>query len=189
MAARFPVHVTVRLKKGLPRLRNKATYRVLRKAFVAGSERFGFRLCEFSVQGNHLHLIAEAKDRRSFSRGMQGLLIRVSKGLNRLWERRGRVFADRYHDRVLRTPREVRCALAYVLNNARRHGLRLPWPIDLYSSGPWFSGWKRGSGIPRPSTERPVSEGRTWLLREGWRRAGGGIPPDEVPGPAVSLGV
>ena len=84
LAARFPVHVTVRLKKGLPRLRNKATYRVLRKAFAAGSERFGFRLCEFSIQGNHLHLIAEAKDRRSFSRGMQGLLIRVSKGLNRL---------------------------------------------------------------------------------------------------------
>ena len=56
--------------------------------------------------------------------GMQGLAIRIARGLNRLWGRKGKVFADRYHDRVLRTPREVRNALAYVLNNARRHAVR-----------------------------------------------------------------
>lgn len=35
--------------------------------------------------------------------------------------RRGRVFDDRFHVRPLKTPLEVRRALAYVLNDYRRH--------------------------------------------------------------------
>jgi len=142
LASRHAVHVTVRLKNGLPNLRRKSSFRVLRHAFAAGCDRFGFRLVHYSIQNDHLHFIAEAKDRRSLSRGMQGLLVRVAKGLNKLWHRHGKVFADRYHDRILRTPREVRNALSYVLHNARKHGRRLTWLIDLFASGIWFDGWK-----------------------------------------------
>ena len=168
LASRHPVHVTLRLKAGLPRLRTKACYRVLRGAFRAGCDRFGFRMCEYSVQNNHLHLIVEAKDRGSLARGMKGLLVRVAKGLNRLWGRKGGVFGDRYHDHVLRTPREVRHALGYVLNNARRHGLRLPWPVDLFSSAVWFRRWKGSVPAGAVTEEKPAAESRSWLLRRGW---------------------
>ena len=183
LLSRHPVHVTLKLERGLPRLRNKAAYRVLRRAFVGANAKDGFRLCEYSVQGNHIHLIVEAKDRPALSRGMQGLAIRIALGLNRLWERTGRVFADRYHDRILRTPREVRNALAYVLNNARRHRLGLKWAIDLFTSGPWFEGWKEagiGRTVQRPK-ERPTVQARSWLLQAGWRRHGL-IRVAEVPG-------
>ena len=171
-AARSPLHVTVRVKPGLPSLRSKAVYAALRAAFAAGCERFGFRLVHYSVQRDHLHFIAEAKERRALSRGLQGLLIRIAKALNRVWDRKGSVFADRYHSRQLRTPREVRSALAYVLNNARKHGLRLPQAVDLFSSGCWFDGWRedlRTRGMPAAC---PVAEARTWLLGRGWRRRG-----------------
>jgi len=137
----FPVHVTLRLEKGLPSLRRKEAYRVLKRAFGAGAMRFGFRLVHFSVQSNqHLHILAEAGDGRALSRGMLGLSVRIARALNRLWKRSGSVFADRFHSRLLKTPREVRNALVYVLQNARKH-----WPAftrrpDLYSSGPWFDG-------------------------------------------------
>ena len=36
----------------------------------AGADRFGFRLVHVSVQSNHLHIVAEARDRRSLSRGL-----------------------------------------------------------------------------------------------------------------------
>ena len=184
LAARYPVHVTLRLSKGLPRLRNKRAYGVLRDAFRKGSERFGFRLCHYSVMGNHMHLIVEAKDRRALSRGMQGLVIRMARGLNRLWERSGKVFADRYHDRILRTPTEVRNALNYVLNNARRHALALKWAIDLFASAPWFDGWRgRRPRLEIPvGLERPTAAPHTWLLSTGWRKRGL-ILPTEVPGP------
>jgi REP element-mobilizing transposase RayT len=167
-------------------LRSKGVYAALRAAFAAGCDRFGFRLTQYSVQKDHIHMIAEAKDGRALARGMQGLLIRVAKALNRVWGRRGSVFPDRYHERALRTPREVRSALAYVLNNARRHGLRLAQGMDFFSSGPWFDGWRetfRTRGVPQT---RPVATGRTWLLRTGWRRRGL-IRLAEVPGPDKAL--
>jgi hypothetical protein len=71
---------------------------------------------------------------------MQGLKVRIAKALNKFWKRRGTVFSDRYHARILRTPREVRRALLYVLQNARRHGMRL-LGVDPCSSGAWFDGW------------------------------------------------
>jgi REP element-mobilizing transposase RayT len=166
--AAHPVHATVRLREGLPSLRRVEARRAVARAFASSRERFGFRLIHFSLQSNHVHLIAEARDRRALSRGMQALLVRVARALNRLWGRRGAVFADRFHARPLRTPREVRCALLYVLQNARHHGLQVAG-IDPYSSGPWFDGWK---GRVAASIGNPGAPPATWLLRSGWRRHG-----------------
>ena len=182
LASRFPVHVTTRLMRALPTLRSQGVYAVLCAAFAKGCERNGFRLVHYSVQGNHLHMIVEATDRACLSRGLQGLLIRIARALNRLWGRSGKVFADRYHDHILRTPREVRHALAYVLNNARRHGVRLAQEIDWFASGWWFDGW-REKLTNRVASElaRPVARARNWLLNVGWRRHGL-IGHHEVPG-------
>ncbi len=167
LTPRDPVFVTTRLLPGLPSLRREGTLMTLRRVLSAGSERFGFRLVEFSVQTNHLHLIAEAEDARALTRGMQGLLVRIAKALNREWGRRGKVLGDRYHARILRSPRDVRHALVYVLQNARKHGAHIVG-IDPFSSGPWFEGW-----INRvASAARPIATARSWLLTTGWRRAG-----------------
>jgi REP element-mobilizing transposase RayT len=156
------------LRAGLPNLRRDAARVAVERSFRAAGERFGLRLAQYSLQTNHIHLIAEAVDRRSLSRGMQGLLVRVARALNRLWTRRGSVFSDRFHARQLRTPREVRAALVYVLHNARHHGLRV-LGIDPFSSAPWFDGWKREIAVaPRFSG----SMARSWLLRVGWRLHG-----------------
>jgi REP element-mobilizing transposase RayT len=177
------VLVTVPLKRGLPRLRRTRERKALERAFHAGRERFGFRLTQYSIQSDHLHLIAEADDRRALSRGLQGLLVRVARALNKLWSRTGKVFRDRYHDRVLRTPREVRHALAYVLGNARKHGLRiLRGAVDGFSSAPWFDGWRGEDMAPFEwGSDCPVTRARTWLQRHGWRRHGL-LDADEVPG-------
>ena len=172
LAARHPVHVTVRIARGLPSLRNGKTYRELERALRAGRERFGFRLVHFAVLSNHLHLVVEAEGTQSLSRGMQGLVVRMARAANRAWRRAGTVFAQRYHAHVLRTPREVRNALAYVLGNARRHGAWLVRGLaDPCSSGRWFDGWvgpKRALGLE----SAPVARARTWLLRLGWRKHG-----------------
>jgi putative transposase len=169
LAARYPVHVTARLRAGLPSLRRKESYRAILRAFEAGAERNGFRLTHYSVQSTHVHLIVEAPNRLALSRGTQGLLIRVARALNRAWQRRGSVFSDRYHDRILRSPKEVRNALAYVLNNAKRHGI-FEAGVDSFSSGRWFDGWREA----KPSVLVPsiLPKARTWLLTLGWRHWG-----------------
>ena len=118
-------------------MRKPRNYRVVRGALASGSDRFGFRLNQFTVQSNHLHLIVEAQDRVALSRGMKGLGVRLARRLNKLWGRTGALMTERYHAVILRTPRHVRNALAYVLNNHRRHKINLGG-VDPCASGNWF---------------------------------------------------
>jgi REP element-mobilizing transposase RayT len=106
-----------------------------------------FQVVHHSIQSNHLHLIVEAADRSALTSGMRGLLVRIARGLNRLWGRCGAVFADRFHERELCTLREVHNALVYVLQNLRKHGISLAGP-DPLSSGPEFDGWNAASAGP-----------------------------------------
>jgi hypothetical protein len=77
-------------------------------------------LLHYAVIGNHIHLIVEANDRRSLGRGMKGLGVRISKGLNRVMERHGRVLHDRYDAQILRTQTEVKRMQQYFLKNGHR---------------------------------------------------------------------
>jgi putative transposase len=172
---RHPLHLTVRVRAGLPNLRCDVSRRALERCFREGAERFGFRLVHHSIQSDHLHLIAEASDRRALSRGMRGLMVRVARALNSIWRTCGRVVGDRYHAHALRSPREVRNALVYVLQNARHHGLR-KLGIDPCSSGRAFDGW----ATPFPVEPSLGARATTWLLTLGWRRHGL-VGPDEAP--------
>jgi putative transposase len=171
LAARFPVHATLKVKEGLPSLRRAREFMAIRGAIAAGCERGGFRLVHFSVQANHLHLLVEGSCRLALSRGLQGLAIRMARALNRLWRRWGSVFADRYHDHILRSPTEVWNALRYVLCNARKHG---GWSArkdhDPCSSAAWFDGWRGAASEAAEISITPPA--RSWLLRMGWRRLG-----------------
>ena len=91
--------VTLRLREGLPTLRADDSHELIRSAFAAGSAA-GFRVIEYSVQSNHVHLVAEAGNERALSSGMRGLSVRIARGLNKLWRRMGCVLPDR-------DPREV----------------------------------------------------------------------------------
>ena len=132
LKSRFPVHVTWRMKPGVWNLRSRRCFTALARAFWGGADRFGFRLVHYSVQGNHVHLLVEAGDEKSLSRGMCGLGVRVARGLNRVMKRQGKVLDDRYHGHILRTPTEVKRARTYLLQNAQKHhGLRF---ADPYTS-------------------------------------------------------
>lgn len=187
LLARHPVHVTLRVARDIPSLRVKERFRILRGAFRAALGRADFRVVHYSVQADHLHLLVEADDCLALSRGMAGLQIRIARALNRHLSRRGKVFTDRYHARILKTPTEVRNALAYVLNNfrkhAKEHGAKLArgW-LDPFSSSSCFAGWLGVHPYGQPS-DVGVATGRTWLLAAGWKRIGL-IRTDQCPGRA-----
>ncbi len=181
-----PVHVTVRVRRGVPSLRVHRFVRAFRASLTACCVRAGFRVVHYSIQRNHLHFLIEARGKGALGRGMKSLSARIGRCANRVFGRRGPVLDGRYHHRVLRTPREVRRALAYLLLNARHHFYerhrRLPPDSrpDAASSAPWFDGWSR-SRPPPPGRTMEVAPARAWLLCSGWRR-NGLIDPDEIPG-------
>jgi len=175
--SRLPMHITMRMRGDVPRLRNFDLMPVLKRAFVAACDKDGFRIVQFSVQTNHIHLICEAENNTAVARGIQSWAVRVARGLNRKSGRRGSLFDDRYHVEVITMPKQMRNTYCYVLQNARGHGLEIgnAWHgLDPFSSGWWFDGWSRDdwrTGI-RPPAERTVAPARSWLATTGWRRHG-----------------
>jgi putative transposase len=189
-----PLHVTLRVRRGLCSLRKQALFQAVRQALAAGKSQFGFSLIQFSVQHDHLHLIAEANDRKALSRGMQGLSVRIARAVNRQLQRTGSLFADRYHARALTTPRAVRLALRYVLLNARKHahsrgtahdgaahdgaahdgaahdGIAAGF-IDSRSSAPWFHNFARPEGLAFGAR----------AARKDWQRERGSTDPPIAP--------
>ena len=119
----------------------------------------------------------------ALARGMQGLEVRLARRLNRFFGRRGTFFAERYHSRILKTPREVRNALRYVLLNYRQHEARRgealtgDW-IDPFSSAYWFDGWRDPIQLREPrqrdllAVPCPTAPASVWLMTTGWRRWG-----------------
>jgi putative transposase len=96
LARHLPLQIIMKVQPDLPSLLTPSLLTEVRGALDAGSERFGFRLIDFSVARDRLELVVQAKDRRALSRGMQGISIRVARAINRQLERTGKVFADRY---------------------------------------------------------------------------------------------
>ncbi len=181
-----PAHVTLRVHGDVPSLRTRRFVREFQTRLRRGCERGEFRVCHFSIQRDHLHLVVEAAGKEALGRGMKSVGIRLARTVNRVFGRTGPVLFGRYHLRVLRTPREVRNALAYVLLNARKHwrqrsGIAPPVVLDIASSGAWFDGWKRPPPARGTPTVRAVARPRSYLLNRGWRRHGL-VDPAEVPG-------
>ena len=186
-----PRLVTLKCVAGLPNLRTRRSGRVI-ACSIADAHKRRFRVVHYSIQSNHIHLIVEAMDAASLTSGMRGLVSRIAKGLNKLWSRRGGVFATRFHDVVLRSLRQVRNALRYVLNNHLKHGARRGRPgefvePDRYSSAGYFDGWvDRGCDWPPDVPGATVASGG-WKLSVGWMQHYPLIGVTEAPGAAAAL--
>lgn len=169
-----PAHVTWRIVRGIPSLRKLDLARAVGRTFRAITvshlrRRTSFRVTHFSIQSNHIHLIVEAGSKTTLMKSLRGLGIWLARRVNERLERRGQVLAERYHARALTTPREVRNAIVYVLQNHLHHR-RSRWIVDECSSARWFSGW--AEPLPPADTPPPVATARTWLGNNAWRRYG-----------------
>jgi putative transposase len=153
-ATRYPLHVTHRVAPGVGYLRSHRFVQAIHTSLKAAAEHLGMRVVHYSIQGNHLHLLVEAEGSAALSRGMQGLSIRIARRVNAADKRQGKVFVDRYHAVILKSPRQVANARRYVLDNYRHHTREhLP------------SHWRD----PLSTARAPLAPPATWLLREGWR--------------------
>lgn len=183
-----PVHVVMRASRAVGALRKRDIYKATRRAILTTLKRDDFRIVHLSLQGTHVHMLVEADNRLALARGMKAFGISAAKHINAALprdangeRRRGSVFPDRYHAQIIRTPRQARHCLAYVLNNWRKHGenrlkIAKDWPIDPFSSAPSFRGWRdidaQAIEWPRTYEPLPVWAPKTWLLREGWKKYG-----------------
>lgn len=175
-----PLHVVLRTRTDVGRLRRGPVYRAISRALRQTLAEAGFRIVHTSIQHNHLHFLIEADSKSTLSRGMRSLTITAALAINRVCGRSGSVFEYRYHSKAITSPRQARNALAYVLNNWRKHQEHLRTPaagrsrLDPYSTAILFDGWKEAPQLAVRDDYEPLPAAvpETWLLRVGWRRHG-----------------
>jgi REP element-mobilizing transposase RayT len=194
--ASAPVHVTMRAVANLVSFREERIFARLARALGKASKD-GFRVVQWSVQKDHVHVIAEADSHDELRAGAQGLAIRLARTFNRVFRRKGKVWRTRHERHDLRSPRQVRNALVYVLFNHRKHARGTPnehWALtslDPKSSAPWFDGFtaRAGPAIAKLASdasalgvvERCVVSARRFLTTTLWWRHHGKLDPTEAP--------
>ena len=131
-----PVHVVLRVHREIVEsggLRKRKLYAAIREATLVVAKWEDCRIVHASVQRSHIHLLVEAAGKEALARGMKAFQISAAKHINAAVSRvlalpvrrRGAVFPDRYHAEIIRSPRQARHALAYVLNNWAHRAARI----------------------------------------------------------------
>lgn len=171
--AKYPIHITIKLKKGVASLRGPKMVAEFKSSLRKAKKR-GLRVIHFALESNHAHLFAESDDNRKLRSGMSSFGSSFGKSARQVTGGRGSVFNGRYHMNIFRSPRQTKRAMAYVLLNHSKHQGAKPY-VDQKSSAPFFGDWRALLGEryrvdqppPRPDF---LAEARSWLARDGWRK-------------------
>ncbi|MBL6991266.1 MAG: transposase [Bacteriovoracaceae bacterium] len=184
-SSRYPLHVDVKLTKGLPSLRTKIRFKIIKQA-IRKARIKGLKIIHFCIQTTHIHLLIESESKQELGTGMQSFCTSIARSLNNALKRRGRVFRDRYYLHVLKTPTEVKNALTYLFLNHAKH-TRTPNKFDPFSTLLVFNE-KVKLGLSKVNTHSVFPDRHkrdrfkneltgllfpptTWYLSEGWKRA------------------
>ncbi len=183
------LHVTLGVLDEVGKLRRRAIYNAVGRAVIAVLPRADFRIVHLGLEADNVHAICEADNDGALATGIKAFQSSAAQHINqvlsaeRVEQRRGQVFRDRYQARRLTSPTQARDALAFVLDSGRHHRQdtsQAPrrWRVDYFSSAPSFADWLELAGSPVPdrvpSTYEPlmVARPQTWLLAVGWQRTG-----------------
>ena len=174
LSEKIPSHITLKFKKDVPNLRCEAFLleftRAIRKAKAKG-----LAVTQFSIESNHIHMLIEVKSNDTLKRGLLSLQGCVTWGLRRVFKYFGEVFVDRFHLHAIKSPREMKHALGYVIFNHAKH-CGIAWFRDVYSSGfaqHEFAANVRQTRAPKwqSEIESVMSQATSWLQQTGWKRA------------------
>jgi hypothetical protein len=119
----IPLQVNFKYKLSV---KNKEGLKALHKA-IRNARSHGLKIMHYSLQHNHVHLIIEATNNKLLTKGMRSLTITLAKAINK-----GRIQIQRYHLHVLKTIRERKNAVHYVLLNEKKHTGKMT--VDSYST-------------------------------------------------------
>lgn len=133
VSRRTPLHINFKYKAYM---RNKYCLKLLKRA-ILNARKLGLRVNHFSLQYDHVHLIVEADSNSILESGMRSITVTIAKGM-----KMGKVQLERYHLHVLRSLRETRNAVLYVLFNRQKHEKGTSSKIDAYTSVLQLRNWR-----------------------------------------------
>jgi len=116
--------------------------RVFFKILAEAAEKYGLQVHHVVLMSNHYHIVATATD-VNLHRAMQFLNSRVAVQFNKMNDRSGHLWGDRYKSCIIDTDDHYLICVRYVYRNPVRAGIvENPEDFDSSSLGFWAFGKK-----------------------------------------------
>jgi putative transposase len=116
-------HVTARANRKEMILDSSRTKALFLDVIAKAKKRYSFRIDNFTVMGNHFHLIIQPGKGVSLSRIMQWILSVFAQAYNRQHGFTGHVWGERFFSRIIGTVREYLWTFSYIDENPVKAGL------------------------------------------------------------------
>ena len=126
------LHLTIKVRENKADIKSKTILKALHHA-IKRARMKQLRILHYTLEYNHVHLLVEATGNKILHSGMQAMGISFSKAINKIKCLKGSVYKNRYHFRSLKTRRELKNAILYIFNNARKHKRSLS-ALDPFNS-------------------------------------------------------
>jgi REP element-mobilizing transposase RayT len=126
------LHLTIKVKENKADIQNKRILKTLHYA-IRRARLKGLKIVHYTLEYNHVHLLVESVDNKILHKGMQAFGITIAKAINKIKRTKGAVYKNRYHLRVIDSPRQLKNVLHYIFSNGVKHK-RTKSQIDLFNS-------------------------------------------------------
>lgn len=126
------LHLTIKVRENKADIQSKRILKALHHA-IKRARLKGLKVVHYTLEYNHLHLLVESVDNKTLHKGMQSFGITIAKAINKIKRTKGSVYKNRYHLKLISSPRQLRNVLHYIFNNGVKHK-RTSSKIDLYNS-------------------------------------------------------
>ena len=126
------LHLTIKVRENKADIQSKRILKALHHA-IKRARLKGLKVVHYTLEYNHVHLLVESVDNKTLHKGMQAFGITIAKAINKIKRSKGAVYKNRYHLRLISSPRQLKNVLHYIFNNGVKHK-RTNSKIDLFNS-------------------------------------------------------
>ena len=116
-------HVVSRINHQEMRLDNSAMKMLFLDVVKRAKAKFDFRIENFTVMGNHFHLIIKPENESNLSQIMQWILGVFTMKYNRIHHLKGHLWQDRFFSKIITSFRELISIFNYIDENPVKAGL------------------------------------------------------------------
>ena len=130
-------HVTSRINGYNQAFHEKAAQKLMFLVIKEAKKKYGFKLHNFCIMPNHIHLLITPAKNTNLSRIMQWIKTKSAKLWNRKYNSRGHLWGERFFSRIIKDSNDFLTVSNYIEQNPVIAGLT-HYPHEWRYSGAFY---------------------------------------------------
>ena len=130
-------HVIAKINRGEFALESREIKDLFLIIVGRAKRKHSFKLRNFVIMSNHIHLLIKPGTEESLSSIMQWILSVFAIAYNKKYNLKGHVWYDRFKSTVIKSYRQMLATFKYICNNPVKAGM-VNTPEEYFYGGLWF---------------------------------------------------